>query len=286
MLLGSKQDIQEHIVFLLSNCSRLSAKKIQKKLDTSKVKATVQGIYRALRCLQEDGVITKEKQAYSLRTPWILDLAKLLDTMENTYLDQDYHDLLLPNQKKEKRVWYFTNMLQMNNFWSQLLIIMANKSKTGIALSYCPHTWFENLQINQESQYRRNYFSLVKQFSIVGSNFFLDKYTVSKRPNQKDQEETYISVKAKEIIKNPNLYIDVIDDIVLEIKFDKRSTNLVEDCYKMIENEKDIDKILSCILKQKNKIKVTLQKNQKKAECYYKKFEKIFGPLKKINEII
>ncbi len=281
MLLGPKQDIQEHIVSSLSYRSRLNAEEIQKELKQKKIEVTIQGVYRALRCLQEEGIITKEKQVYSLRIPWVLDLSNLLGVMENTYLNQDYHSLLLPQQNKEKRVWYFTDMLKMNNFWSQLLTTMANKSKSGVALSYCPHTWFENLHASQESQYRRTYFQLVKQFSIVGSESFLDRYTVTRRSKNKDEEETYISEKSREMFKDPDQYMDVIDDMVLTIKFDKRSINLIEDCYKMIEKEDDIEKILKGVLKQKNKIRLTLQKDPKKSEIYHKKFEKVFGPLKR-----
>jgi len=197
--------------------------------------------------------------------------------MNQTYLEDTYSTKVLPKEDKERHVWFFSDIHKMNNFWSQLLLVMASQSQSNIALSYCPHTWFDSEYEHQESQYKNAYLSKVKQFSIIASTSNLDKEIVIKR-RETNNEEIYIPPKKDYFSSNPDTYLDIVDDFIITIKLDKKTTALIENFYNETTCLEQNNKPIQNIFKNHHpRIKIILEKNKSKTDRYRKKFKKIFG---------
>lgn len=148
-------------------------------------------------------------------------------------------------------------------------------------LNFNPHTWFHLIQPHQEEQYIKNQLKLLKkEYTIIGSNSVLDKYTTKcwKIKNF----EYYLAPSGYWAEYNRAEYFSIFNDYILTIKLDNRTTNQIEKLYRQTKdiNNIQLDTIIS-FFNQPVKVKMTLEKNSKKADIYYKRFEKIFGPLEK-----
>ena len=168
----------------------------------------------------------------------------------------------------------------MNDFWSHVLLAMAKNSSEKIMIDYSPHAWFHLTQPEQEYQYLKTSLnSLKKEYSIIGGNTFLDKW-VTKYWDFKNFEY-YLAQSGYWTKIDPLLYINVIDDFILKVKLDKKTTQAINKVYKEvgIENDLTAEKVLQ-VFRRKAKAKMTLVKDSIQAEKYFKRFEKIFGPIK------
>ena len=284
MLLGAHTQLEDHLLVIFAKKGALTVHEITQHLKKRERTATIQGIYRVLRKLQRNGVVIKEKQRFSLRIPWVLDLAELVTDMENTYLTDRYLGQLLPNDKQPKRSWRFTQLAKLNDFWSQILLAMAKMSQTKISLDYSPHTWYELLQMSQEHQFIKTYYgNLKREYVIVGSTSFLDKYTY--RTWGEDimaHNRTYFAAPEYRIIKDPSKYVSVMDDYVLVVKLDKDTVKRIEDLYTSVIAQEQVDiPLLTDALSKPVNARIVIQKHPQKAKQIYRKFEKIFGPLDK-----
>jgi len=68
MLLGTKETIQDKIILYLTKHPNSAAEHIHRAIE-KKQTVSIQAIYQALRSLQREGVVVKEKTSYSLRIP-------------------------------------------------------------------------------------------------------------------------------------------------------------------------------------------------------------------------
>ena len=153
MIFAIHNHLREHIIHILAKAPNLTESEIATRLTGQELGATTQGIYRALRELEEDGVLVKERQQYSLVLAWILDIKSLANTMESVYFSPTYFRNMLPQSTEEKRVWHFSNLLRMQDFRSQLLIALAEISTSKIGLQYSPYAWYELAQAEKEAQF-------------------------------------------------------------------------------------------------------------------------------------
>lgn len=284
MLLGANHSLEDTVIPLIAQKGRTTAQDLHQKIGKQHAEVTIQGIYRVLRKLQKEGVIVKEKKVYSLRIPWLLDIMLLVDTMEKTYLQENYMSHLLPMEEGQQRIWYFTNNLKMSDFWSQLLLAMAKKSDKKISLNYCPHAWFHLVQKEQEEQFVKTFLqSIHKDYIIIGGKTALDQYT-AKALSPYEAECSYLANPDEYIEKDRSKYICIIGQFVLIISLEPQVATKIDTFYKDVWHSDEISSadmlhLLSDLLTERTKIKIVLKNNHILAKKYYKKFEKVFGPL-------
>lgn len=275
MFLGNNTNLENKIVITLASRNSLQAEQMQQKITPQ---VTIQGVYRALHKLQTEGVLVKSGQTYSLRIPWLLDLGDLVETMEKTYLQANYFSFLLSTLEKKKRIWYFKNFLKMNNLWSQLLLAITKYSKSKIMLDFNPHIWFHLFQPYQEYQYIKAQLKLLKkEYTIIGSNLFLDKHA-TKYWNFDNLEYYLASSDSYWGRLDRSVYFSIFSDFILTAKFNKKSTERIEKFYIKVNNDSKLSNIIG-LFDQPISAKIILEKNKNKAHSYYKRFEKTFGPL-------
>src|SRR3989344_6358138 len=177
-MIKERKNLSQYIIQSLSSQQFIEVSQLLKKVaETSGKDYSIQGLYKELKKLQEEGVLFKLGNQYSLRLPWVLDFISLADTISATYIERPQLPLILPEINK-KEIWHFTDLLKMNDFWSHVLLALLQESKRKILLGYNPHPWFHLVQTNQEEQYIKSLkLAESKLYLIIGGDFFLDRWT-------------------------------------------------------------------------------------------------------------
>ena len=280
MILAAHHKLEDLILEIFAFRGNLSVKEVLIFLRRKNHIVTEQGVYRVLRKLQQDGVIVKSKNFYNIRLAWLVELSDLIKEMEKTYLHEKSLEQFLP-QGKEKYTWHFSDLYKMNNFWSQILIVLSKHSHKKIGLSYSPHLWYVMGHISQENQFTESYIAgLKKSYFIVGGRTFLDKHSLTLFDKVTEKEHRYLASESEYIEKRRTTAIDVVDDYVLTTTLDVSTTQNIEKIFANSDTQKQVDEeALDQLWKNRIKGKIVLQRDAKKAKTYYKKFEKIFGPL-------
>lgn len=282
MLLGANNDLENIIIQHLAREGNKTVEEILVLLKKDNFNTTIQGIYRALRKLQKEGVVIKNKKEYALRIPWLLDMNFLLEQAETNFLQSNYIKNLIPFKEKEKKIWYFNNFYKMNNFWSQVLLAMAEISKNKIFLDFNPHTWFHLIQPHQEYQFLKSLLSKSKKmYTILADKSYLDNYA-TKFWNFKNFDYHLTNKGYYSNIKKTTYYT-ITDDIILTITLNKNTALEIENIYKKTKSIKELDtgNVLD-VFNKKTRIKMTIERNSEKSLKEYKRFEKIFGKILKL----
>lgn len=271
----STKRLSEQIIDILSYCKFLSAKEIQHKIKkTSRRVYSIQGVYKELKTLQENGVIFKVKKTYSLHLPWVLNFLSRAEVLSKNYIEDSKLNTILPSLNN-KKIWHFTNLLKMNDFWAYLILTLVQKSQNKILLGWNPHPWFHLIQTEKEREYIKSLkITNSKLYLIVGDNTFLDKWSVKFW----DNKTVNYSFAKSGFSSKESTYYNVIDDYVLTVKIDKKTSKQIKQIYDKTTSMNDID--LPSVIKifsKKTKSSVWLEKNPKKARRIKNRFEKYWG---------
>lgn len=274
MLLQAKTKLEEKIVQLLMRQPNMSAAEILGEVNQSRADYSIQAVYKELRKLHAVGVVSKSKQRYSLRVPWVMDVAALTDRMRTLYLNPKVFDSLLP-AKNHKKIWHFTNITALNNFWSQVLLIVLNRAKDKKLYGYSPHPWYHLLETEQEDQYIKSLgHAQSKLYLMVGGRTFLDKWAARFWPSTIVE----YSFSPGPFEKNRSWHFDLIDDYLISVYFDHKTVLEVENLYRNTPNWESLDLAdVMRLLKTPIKAKFVLEHNLRKAESIRSKFKRFFG---------
>ncbi len=274
MLLHAQENLEDFIVKALAIKPALSADALQKLVHQAAGKRfSIQGIYQKLRKLQRGGVVVKAKQSYSLRLPWILDVISFSDSLSLTYFKNQGDLSLLPHTGK-KVSWKFTNLLRLNDFWSQILLLLFKHSKTKKLLGSHAHPWYHFAQPKQEEQY-------IKSVGLIGGALYLIIYgdTYLDKWAEPYWKKHVVYSFGKNPLKLPvNRYVNLMDDYVLTITFDHATTSKIETLYKNTTSEQDVrvEDVLE-VFHGKVNARFQIEHNAKRAGVLRKKFERFFG---------
>jgi hypothetical protein len=274
-MINERKNLAHYIIQSLASQQLLEVADLRKKvLDVSGKHYSVQGLYKELRKLQEEGVLFKLKNKYSLRFPWVFDFISLADKLSETYTQQPQFPLILPEINK-KEIWHFSSLLKMNDFWSHILLILIQQSKHKVLLGWNPHPWFHLVQTKQEEQYIKALkLARSKLYLIVGGRSLLDKWT----EKFWDKETVRYSFGKSDFHNERSTYFNVIDEYVVTVKLQPKTAQAIDTIY---ENTKSMDDLninsILLIFNQKTKCSIWLEKNPQKAKKIGIKFKKFWG---------
>lgn len=274
MILHVKENLEELIVRLLAKRPRVSANGIHQEIAGQGKKYSLQAVYKGLKKLQAGGVAVKMKQGYSLRLPWVLDFAALADEMSHAYLDRLTLDSILPSHGK-KEIWHFNNLLKMNDFWSHILLTLLQQSRRKVLLGWNPHPWFHLAQTKQEEQYIKALgLAQSRLYLVIGGNTHLDRWA-----EKFFDKKVVVHAFAKNFIaKDQSVYLNVIDDYIITVKLDAKTTQAIDGLYSQTGSAEALDVArVMAIFNGKVKASVWLEKSPSKAEAIRRKFSRFFG---------
>lgn len=271
MLFAAPEQLEDKLIRHLAGSHAASAEALRARFSSY----SIQAVYKALRKLQRQGVVVKNKFAYSLRLPWVLDMVTLGEQL-NDYSTSP-KDLINSFAQAPKTTWRFTSLLKLNDFWSQVLLALLQHSRSRTIYAWDPHTWFHLVQTAQEAQFIRSIkLAKSKLVLLVGSNSFLDRW--AKQFWLPQVVESHFSIR--HFASQQSTYINVIDDYVLTVKLADEATAKINNIYSNTTSMETL-KLPEVIrfFSEPHRGAVYLEKNLTKAFAFTKKMQRIFGPL-------
>ena len=273
MLFQTKETLSEHIVRILGNQHAVSAQSIHALLKKTR-NCSIQAVYKELRKLQEGGVVVKTKKHYSLRIPWAIEFVSFANKIKRHYLEFSQLIAILPEYNK-KEIWHFSNLLRLNDFWSQLLLLLIQQSKEKILYGWNPHLWFHLVQTKQEKQYIDSLHKTEsKLYLVIGGDTYLDRWA----EKFLDKRVLQYAFSKQLFSKKQPCYLNVIDDYVLTVKIDSETMQSIEKIYNSVHSREELDiaNILE-VFNGKARVSIWLENNPPKARLIRGKFSRFFG---------
>lgn len=279
MLQSATSLIEQHTVRALTQGPQ-TARAIFVSLKKKQVDCSLQGLYRILRKLIAAGVITKQKKQYSIALSWFLDLQAMVKSMESTYLKSSNTEQLIPTKARALR-WRFTDLQQLNTFWSHLLLNVCKETGSQHSLHYYPHAWHAVLFEPHSIQFSNALSQLVPRSYVVhGYRTYLNQLVSRIMADPYPQKHIYVASAQERIHQEEHTYVDVIEDYVISVKLDDETVALLQKLFVKTTAGQDIDALLLAeVLNHKPDARVLIQHSTKKARAIRRKFTELFGPL-------
>lgn len=271
MLLEADKNVEDRLVEVLAKYSAQTAAQLHKAIGD----CSIQAIYKELGKLEQQGVVIKIDRRYSLRVPWILELADLAEQATKTYANARAAAIVLPKEG-ERVIWHFTDLLKLNNFWSQLLLVLLQQSGERILLTWMPHPWFHLVYSEQEQQYIKSLeLTQTRLYLINGGQTFLDHWAERYWQGEHIEYSLAESPFAKE---DPSIYYNVVGDYVITGRLDREITEEIEALYAKTKSMDEVDfSEVFRIFNSRVRASLWLEYKPEKAKEVRKKFERYFG---------
>lgn len=275
MLLQSDQTLQELLVVVASSHPNLTAAEFHAHIAKSYRRCSLKAIYKALSQLDDAGVMVKVGKRYNLKLPWVMDLAKLVTTMESTYLQATANEIALAPTKKRQK-WKFSNIAQMDRFWTQLLVALVRQSSSRTMFDYVPHPWFLLIHHSTEGQFLKALDALNCTFyRMVGGRTWLDTQAEAFWKPSRSMRWSFAPGPFEHLRR---LHVGAIDDFVLEIEIDAKQADEIDALYDRVKSFRDVDlQSITRIFSASAKAQIVLKHAPKEARSIIRKHAEFFG---------
>ncbi len=277
MLMTPHQTFDELIIQELSRSPHLSLENLIRSINPKlKQEITLQAWYKALRRLQNQGVIIKQAKRYTLNVSWLVQVLKWTHTLRRTYIDQVKEKVIqLPTREKQKIRFRFPDLLALNSFWAHILVHIGSLSSGGkVVYAYNPHFWFYLAHGAVERQYNQSMKThKVKTKIIIGAATFLDRWNAQ-----------FFAPKIIEHWLSPNplypeqhKYFNYLSGYFLEIQINKKMAQKIDHLFKRINSLAEISPLeLIGLFQEKSPCQMIVSKNRQKGEAFTRKIKRYF----------
>ena len=268
MLLTSKPDTKETIIFLLSHGAVDSTNLQLKVLEQKKV--TKQGFYKALRELIAEEVVVKNKQLVALSNLWINKLQNFVTSVDKQYKQSSEFIAL---QEGETITYHFKTLVSLDLFWMHQFFLIAKQFDEEPILFYNSHEFWSLFRHHEQSllySWLQN--NNKTTYFVIGGTSALDKETTAYiHPFGLHMHYTIDSGLRS------NYFFTVIGEYIISTILDANTTKAIHELYKTyISWTQETQNNLSIILTRLKRSKIIIERNHKKAEMLRKKLMKYF----------
>lgn len=204
------------------------------------ISLTYQAVKKAIDSLIIKKVIKKDGKFLSISKEWLINLKtnidKLLTNYETGIVAHSFKAEILD---KESSVYTFTNLIDLDNFWDDMLVhledcLKEDEPKIFITANHYP--WFMLINLGKET----------KTFSYMHKKG-IQNYTLhpSKAPLTKWGKHIYEEVGFKfKIIEDKNakdsVNLNVIGDTVIQVTYSENIMKKIRDIYKKYKSINEI----------------------------------------------
>ena len=167
MFLGKKIRLENYILDILKDgpIETLGLISRIKKLVPG---TTKQGVYTALRVLNQEEVVVVSGGEVVLNILWLNRLNQYTNTAGANYAGSGQElESFLCLGNGDKAQYYFKSPALLDSFWGHVLLSLMKKEKNDqFMLAYCPQYWFLFGRRKSELEYL-NYFSVYKKIFLA-----------------------------------------------------------------------------------------------------------------------
>lgn len=270
MLLGTRKTLCDHIIERLLE-KEAPVSDLEAYLKSRNTKATIQGVYKALRELIDEDIVVKQKKVYSINNVWREKMGGMVSKKYQFKLSAE-----------EQVVYRFNKIAHLDAFWKHTLNDLQKETGGFPNFDFVPHQfWFyaEGRRQSELEYYKSFEKAETYLFSTIGGETAMDK-------RMKEIEQTkYHQVH----LDGTNPFgrrdnITIMDSYIIITRISGKLAQQVDDLYKTTTDEKKLEEDLNKFFKDSGTIKLTIEHNKKKAKLLRKKMSANFYIPKELKE--
>lgn len=241
------------------------------------VALTYPAIKKAIASLVNKKVLVKEKMLYKINKEWLFNVKATVDDLITSYESGIKPSLpSIETVKDEYAVYTFTNLLDLDNFWDDLLIHKSdnlNSTENRTYFAYIHYAWFLLINLGKETKLFQHLLKKKINCKIL---------FIGKSPINLWAKKIYgdLGIKFKLIDKKSldnTLAFNVIGDTVIQVKYSEELIRKFQHLYEKYDSiEKISPKEITELAHEKFEIKLNVFKNPEIAQSLQEKYEKYF----------
>jgi len=238
---------------------------------------TYQAIKKAIDLLLSKKVLVKTKKKYRIDKDWLMNLKVNVDKLLTTYEKKRKVKTFSSNMATEQyAVYTFTNLIDCDNFWDDLLFYLAEHIKYDEHHSFLVHShynWWFLINFGQETKLHKY---------LIKNNFNTHFLIIGNNPLNQWALDLYKSIKVKsKIIEDKQvdetMTLNVMGDTVIQTYYPPEIINLLRKIYSKYKKTQDIPlKVITELANKHCEIKLNVFKNREIANSLREKYLKKF----------
>ncbi len=230
---------------------------------------TIQGVYKALKQLRAEEIVTVHKNTVSLSAVWIQKQFDHISEVASRYqapVYQSYFGALKPGEKVTYR---FKTLKELHAFWVHaIMIAVRGKHKEATIITLAPHDWFEYLRPGMSGMWDKVLGSHNPHLSIM-THSGVEEKKKSTHPGVRKWQRLF---NVNPLKQKESVYINIVGNLIFEAHLDEPTVSKIRDV--MVDKQVDVEKILSTA----GKFRFTVVNDPRKANSYRKRLYKYCPP--------
>jgi DNA-binding PadR family transcriptional regulator len=252
MLLSHNESTEDLLVKILSRkeCGALELQLLLEKAHGKKI--TLPALYRAIKKLVDDGVVVKKATLFTVNREWQQTLVQYFNMKSS-----------LTFSEGETVSHAFKSLSALDAYWKHTITQLRNMLGDTPIFFYNTHVVWLHLADRKESQTNYlNSFDEEKHYAgfVVGGSTSVDTQF------KKLFNRTYLQVDLRHIASIKYDSVTVHGEYIITVKFTKRTTDFVEWLYTNHKTIQELEDGLQRSLEAKLSVKMTIERNGKKAD--------------------
>ena len=278
MYLATPITIEDYILRILKTGPKTTLFLVE-KLNTllKNKKPTKQGIYKSLRKLKREQVITITNSVVTLHDHFLESLEDYIQVAQHNTQKSFIDDSILQLAEGERIVYHFSTVEKADIFWAHLFSLLINTLNENIPLyTYEPHNWFI-LSSRKNSEHKlinKTHRENIPFLITVGHTTPLD--LIAKKEYAITPNIQYHNESKPSLGKN-NYHLNIFGDIILEIWTDKKAAEKIHAFFaehKQLTD--DTRQVLESFIHLTGKTRIVISNDKKRAGLLKKKLNKYF----------
>jgi len=272
---GEESKHVKDIVFtILTQEPNLSIMELTNKIKRNyNLGITYQAVRKAVDALHSQNVLKKTNKTYSINKEWVLKLKSFFDKLLTTY-ETKTPIKLFHNEfaKEDYAVYTFNNLLDLDNFWGDIMVYWADHEKGKKEyFSYSHYHWWLLINLGHETQifdhFRKR--NVTSKF-IIPINVPLNRWAASVYHTMNVKSKV-LSKKAEEIVD-----INIMGDAVIQVKYPQKIVADIKRIFSTYKTAQDIPPSeITKLAHETGGIKFILFKNPSIAENLRETYKKM-----------
>jgi len=140
---------------------RLSAKALQGHLSKRGFEVSLVALYRILKGFVDRDILVKQQSTYMLNLSWLLATSQRLRELADEIISGTFgaaaFGLEEITQSGVTQSWTLSSLVELNDLWVQLLIVLLHGSKSRKAHELVPHLWYAYLPSRRDEHFQRSF---------------------------------------------------------------------------------------------------------------------------------
>lgn len=262
MLLGTRKTLYDHILEALLEKPMLAAE-IETLLRSKKIKVTVQGIYKALRELIAEDIITKKEKTYIVSSVWRKKLEDLVSQRIPFQLSTG-----------EESTYRFKKLNHLDAFWKHTIADLEHEILPFPIFHFTPHQFWFYVPGRQESE--QEYYKELRErrinvYTIIGDTKPLDK--ISQKFLRSEYHELHLDNGTG---INRRDHMTIMGPYIITTRISGKLAQQVDWVYQETESETVLKEKLVDLFKDPGSIILNIEHNQPKAKKLRKRLARDF----------